>query len=244
MPTVLAAMAHPDDAELLCGGTLARLAQIGWEIHIVTATAGDCGSSHQDGTTISARRLGEAQKAAKLLGGEHHCLGLLDGRVFLNEASISALTFLLRKVRPSIVITHARSDYMVDHEQMSQITRSATFTAGMPNYPLGNLGVTTVVPHLYHTDPIGLHDNDGLPVSAKTIIDISSTIDLKRQALLLHDSQMEWLRHHHGISDPTIEMVSWASQRGQQCGCQAGEGFNQHRGHAYPTDDLLVRLLA
>src|SRR5690349_9372067 len=38
-------LAHPDDAEILCGGTLVRLAAAGWNIHIATATAGDCGTT-------------------------------------------------------------------------------------------------------------------------------------------------------------------------------------------------------
>ena len=38
-------MAHPDDAEFLCAGTLIRLAQAGWEVHIATVAAGDCGTT-------------------------------------------------------------------------------------------------------------------------------------------------------------------------------------------------------
>ena len=44
---VLAWMAHPDDAEILCAGTLIRLAEAGWEVHIATATSGDCGTQTQ-----------------------------------------------------------------------------------------------------------------------------------------------------------------------------------------------------
>ena len=48
----LALMAHPDDAELLCAGTLIRLRSLGWEIHVATMTAGDCGT-----TTLSAQQI-------------------------------------------------------------------------------------------------------------------------------------------------------------------------------------------
>ena len=44
MPTALTFLAHPDDAEILCAGTLIRLADAGWEIHVATATPGDCGT--------------------------------------------------------------------------------------------------------------------------------------------------------------------------------------------------------
>lgn len=242
-PVVLAALAHPDDAELLCGGTLARLAERGWTVCVVTATAGDCGSMLQDSATIAARRLGEAQAAAAVLGGTHECLGEQDGRVFLGERPISALVAILRRVQPTIVLTHALSDYMIDHEQMALIARSATFIASAPNFPSGKPQPIAAVPYLYHTDPVGLHDNHGAEVAVTTVIDISSVLEKKRRALLCHDSQMGWLREAHGVADPTAEMVSWAARRGAHIGSPAAEGFCQHRGHAYPTDDLLATTL-
>ena len=61
----LAFMAHPDDAEILCGGTLARLARLGWQVHIATCTAGDCGSVSQSPREISNVRTQEAKRAAR-----------------------------------------------------------------------------------------------------------------------------------------------------------------------------------
>src|SRR3989304_9702861 len=75
---VLALMAHPDGAEFLCGGTLALLAQQGWSIHVATATAGDCGSSTLGPDEIAAIRRQEAASAARVLGGQYHCLGGRD----------------------------------------------------------------------------------------------------------------------------------------------------------------------
>ena len=243
-PVVLAALAHPDDAELLCGGTLARLAERGWTVCVVTASAGDCGSMDQDSATIAARRLGEAQAAAAVLGGTHECLGERDARVFLSERPVSALVAVLRRVQPAIVITHALSDYMIDHEQMALIVRAATFIASAPNYPTGQPQQIAAVPYLYHTDPVGLHDNHGAEVAVTTVIDISSVLEKKRRALLCHESQMSWLRQAHGVADPTAEMVAWAARRGAHIGSTAAEGFSQHRGHAYPTDDLLASILS
>ena len=51
---VLAFMAHPDDAEFLCTGTLIRLADAGWEVHIATATPGDCGTTTETRWAIGA----------------------------------------------------------------------------------------------------------------------------------------------------------------------------------------------
>jgi LmbE family N-acetylglucosaminyl deacetylase len=52
----LSFLAHPDDAEILCAGTLIRLRDAGWEIHIATATPGDCGTMNQNCWDISSIR--------------------------------------------------------------------------------------------------------------------------------------------------------------------------------------------
>src|SRR5262249_19145309 len=63
---VLTLMAHPDDAEILCGGTLALLAELGWKIHVATATPGDCGSSKLKPDEIAEIRRSEARRAAEV----------------------------------------------------------------------------------------------------------------------------------------------------------------------------------
>ena len=71
---VLALFAHPDDAEFLCAGTLAHLAERGASVHIVTMTAGDCGSTILPAAKIARIRRNEAARAAKLMGAEYSCL--------------------------------------------------------------------------------------------------------------------------------------------------------------------------
>ena len=68
MNTALAFCAHPDDAEILCGGTLIRLAEKGWKIHIATATPGDCGTMLHNRFDISSIRTQEA--TSRTLAGE------------------------------------------------------------------------------------------------------------------------------------------------------------------------------
>ena len=59
---VLAVLAHPDDAEFLCAGTLARLArERGWAVHIATMTPGDCGSAELPADKIARTRRGEGE---------------------------------------------------------------------------------------------------------------------------------------------------------------------------------------
>jgi LmbE family N-acetylglucosaminyl deacetylase len=68
---VLAMMAHPDDAEFLCAGTLIRLAKAGWEVHIATVANGDCGMMTESLEAIAAHRFLEA---TALMGATYHSL--------------------------------------------------------------------------------------------------------------------------------------------------------------------------
>jgi LmbE family N-acetylglucosaminyl deacetylase len=96
-PRLLAAMAHPDDVEIGVGGTLFHLRTLGWELGIVTMTAGDCGSSTQRNEEIARIRQAESKAAAKLLGAWHACVGLIDIEVFANAVNLRRVVEVLRE---------------------------------------------------------------------------------------------------------------------------------------------------
>src|SRR4051794_21583219 len=102
----LTMLAHPDDAEILCAGTLLRLRDLGWEIHIATATPGDCGTMTESSERISAIRIAEAQASAKIIGGTYYCLDERDGLVCYDKPTLRKGIDLFRSVAPSLVITH------------------------------------------------------------------------------------------------------------------------------------------
>jgi LmbE family N-acetylglucosaminyl deacetylase len=237
---VLTLMAHPDDAEILCGGTLALLARRGWRIHVATATPGDCGSRTLGPEEIAAIRRQEARSAAAVLGGQFHCLERRDLQVRYDVETLVAACGLLRTIRPRLFITHSPSDYMLDHEQISLVARAAAFNAPIPNAPAptGSLPIETI-PHLYYADPIEGKDHFGDPVLPGLLIDISSTLETKLNMLACHASQREWLQSHHGVDEYLDTARRWSQERGALAGLAYAEGFRQHRGHAYPQDDLL-----
>src|SRR5438309_613259 len=101
--TFLCIHAHPDDAEILAGGTLALLANAGHQITMVTMTAGDGGSSALGPDEISAIRKTEAAAAATLIGAEYLCAGFRDLAIFNDDSSRRKVTQLLRQVRPQVV---------------------------------------------------------------------------------------------------------------------------------------------
>lgn len=242
--TVLTLMAHPDDAEILCGGTLALLARRGWAVHIATVAQGDCGSATLSGEEIAAIRRREAEAAAALLGGRFHCLGRRDLLVRYEPDSLRDAVGLLRRVRPRILLTHSPADYMLDHEQASLIARAAAFGAPMPNAPAPH-GTTPCesVPHLYYADPVEGKDNYGREVLPAVMVDVGSVFETRIRMLAAHSSQREWLRRHHGVDEYLDASRRWARARGRLGGCEYGEGFRQHLGHGYPQDDLLAKTL-
>lgn len=238
----LSFLAHPDDAEILCGGTLVRLAHAGWEIHIATATAGDCGTMTRTREEISATRKGEARAAAALIGAQYHCLDESDGFVVYDKPTIRKAIDLFRRVAPSLVFTHAAKDYMMDHEQVSMLARDASFLYGAPNVTPLPRHPESVVPWLYYCDPLEGVDPLGRPVEPTTLVDVTGAFNTKLQMLACHASQREWLRAHHGMDEYLDAAKRHAASRGAIAGVAYAEAFVQHRGHAYPHGDLLADL--
>lgn len=235
-------LAHPDDAEILCAGTLIRLREAGWEIHIATATAGDCGTMDKNSFDISAIRTQEATRAAAMIGATYHCIGEGDGLVVYDKPSIQKTVDLFRRVAPSLVFTHAPRDYMMDHEEASKLARGASFMYGAPNISNHPRHPESQVPHLYYCDPVEGIDPLGNPVTPTTIVDVSEQIEKKSEMLVAHASQREWLRAHHGMDEYIESMKRAGAARGKAIGTAFAEGFVQHRGHPYPQNDLLKEL--
>ncbi|MEZ6140478.1 MAG: PIG-L family deacetylase [Zavarzinella sp.] len=244
--TALAILAHPDDAEFLCAGTLIRLQQEhGWKVHIATMTAGDCGSTEHSPEEIAAIRRQEGANAAALMGAEYTCLEVRDLRVIYSEALMEKVVQFMVSVRPSLVITHSPDDYHMDHEMTSRTVRGATFAAPIPNYLFDRWSHAPLehIPHLYYCDPLEGKDVFGQPIVPQFRLNITEQIPLKEKMLAAHASQREWLIRHHGVDDYIIAMKHWAETQGKALGVPFAEGFRQHLGHSYPQNNLLVELL-
>lgn len=239
----LAFFAHPDDAEILCGGTLIRLRDLGWEVHIATATPGDCGSATLPRDEIASIRRAEGAAAAAMIGATYDCLEEKDVHVTFDKSTIGKSIDLMRQVAPSLVFTHPRFDYMLDHEQVHLLTRAATFAFPIPNASELELVEGSSVPWLYYCDPMeGVDPYSGAAVVPTTRVDVSEQIEKKLEMLACHSSQREWLRSHHGIDEYLDAVRRHCSQRGGESGVAYAEAFVQHAGHPYPSRDLLAEL--
>jgi LmbE family N-acetylglucosaminyl deacetylase len=247
MPNVVQSiLAHPDDAEFLCAGSITRLVrEHGWQAHLASLTAGDCGSVDRSAEEISRIRRGEAAAAAALIGARYDCLEERDLLIFYNESALEKVTRLLRTVRPQIILTHSPADYMLDHEMTSTLVRAAAFAAPAPNFlaDRGHPPPLEHIPHLYYCDPIEGKDALGRDIEPGSFVDISATMETKEAMLACHASQRQWLSKHHGIDHYLQAMRDWSARRGRTRGVAFAEGFRQHLGHGYPADNLLSALL-
>jgi LmbE family N-acetylglucosaminyl deacetylase len=245
-PVVLALFAHPDDAEFLCAGTLAHLAQHGGRIRIATMTAGDCGSAILPPAKIARIRRKEAQRAAAHIGATYSCLEQKDLLVFYDAPTVKKVMELVRQIDPDLVFTHSPSDYMIDHETTSRLCQSACFAAMAPNFRTGArrpAKATRAIPHLYYAQPYGGRDILGDEIRPRIAVDISPTIERKQRMLACHESQQAWLRTQQDvrqIDDPLYEM---ARRAGELAGLHLAEGFRQHLGQGFPSNNLLKTLL-
>lgn len=246
-PRLLTVMAHPDDAEFLAGGILFHLRALGWELGIITMTAGDCGSAIQSKEEISRVRRAEAKAAADYLGAWYACVGLMDIEVFANAENVRQVVETMRRFDPDVVITHSSVDYMLDHEETSRLGRAATFAMAMPLYQTRHVPPVEVgraTPAFYYADPLEGINPLGERVYPQFYVDISPQLEEKRQMLGRHASQRNWLREHHGVDEYLDRMTTWAALYGGECGCEYAEGLRQHLGHGYPRQPLLQEALS
>jgi len=243
---ILAIAAHQDDAEFQCTGALILLKKLGHKIAIADVNNGSCGSADRGPEEIVAVRAEEARRAAALIGADYVCAGIPDLESVFNNENRRKVCEIVRGFRPDIVITHHPGDYMSDHEIASRLARDATFTAALPNYRTNvsqPAPVLAHIPHLYYCLPIEGYDHFGAKIMPEFVVNIGGVIEKKTAMLCCHASQREWLHKQHGMDEYVEFMKREAKRLGALAGFEYGEGFIQHRGHAYPRNNILAELL-
>ena len=216
---VLAVGAHPDDLEILCGGTLARFAAEGHEVVMCHTSHGDRGSFVHTSEELTRVRSEEAKRAAEICGAVETTLGLSDGEVNAADPEQRRLAIdLVRETQPDVIITHHPCDYMGDHNETSKLVFDCSFHATLPLLETTKPNYRTVTP-IYYMDTLM-----GLGFQPTEYVDVSAVIDTKTAMLEAHQSQLTWLRDHDGV-DVVEQMRTVSRFRGLQCGVEFAEGF-------------------
>lgn len=200
-PTAIAIGAHPDDIEFYMAGTLVLLRRAGWEIHYLNIANGCCGSQQYDARQLARMRLGEARRAAKVLGAHFHPPLCNDLEILYDLKLLRRVAAVIREVKPAVVLTHPPVDYMEDHTNTCRLVVTAAFAHAMPNFqsiprrPTADYDLT-----IYHCIPHTMVDPLRRPELPEIFINTTSVQAVKRAALVEHKSQQDWLVATQGLN--------------------------------------------
>jgi len=215
---VIAVGAHPDDVEIACGGTLAKLVQQGFGVGIIDLTDGEP-TPLSPGPEV---RLAEARSAAKVLGCHRVTLDLPNRRLFDSHEARLSLAKEFRKYRPRVVIGFGDRTPMAspDHWQAMQITDAAVFYSRLTKWDdqFDDLPVHIIEKQLYFRLAFEPATLDGFP--GHFTVDIGDTLETKLEAIRCYATQFP------PAKEATFERVRGAAiNSGAAAGFKAGEVF-------------------
>ena len=202
--------AHPDDPDLLFGGTAYRLSQAGHVVKFVSMTNGNSGHYNMDKDALALRRAGEAQASAKILGiSEYEIFPLNDGELEPTVENRKRVIRCIRKFRPDVVISHRTCDYHPDHRAAGQLVLDAAYLLSVPL----TCPETPVPDNL----PIFAYTFDRFtrpaPIRADAAVEMDSVREIKCRALACHRSQFfEWLPYGDGMSGIDFDAMDWPAR--------------------------------
>jgi len=210
----LAVYAHPDDVEVACGGTLARWARAGCEVHLVVVCQGDKGSTDpaSDPAVLAATRADEVAEAVAVLGlASHRLLGLHDGEAEVTARLLGDLVAIVRSVRAEIVVAPDPTAVLfgcryVNHRDHRIVGTAAVDAvapaAAMPHY-FPDRGPPWAVRELWLSGTL----------EPDVHVDIEPVLAVKAAALACHRSQ---------VDVPGELLHSVVEQRAEDAGKAAG----------------------
>lgn len=177
---LLAIAPHRDDAELLCGGTLARAADRGHRTGILDLTRGEAGTRGSAET-----RAREAARAAEILGVAIRAnAGLPDAGIDNTDATRHRLVRFLRRLRPRVVVLPYRRGRHPDHRRTAELGRDACYLAGVGKYG------DDAEPHRPHKVVYALAYRED-PVKPTFVVDVSEQFDRKLEAVRCYATQFD-----------------------------------------------------
>jgi len=219
---ILAVTAHPDDAEILCAGTLARYAQQGHPVCLAVFTSGNMGDVKIAPPELARIRKAEAEAAAALIGARLLWPGVTDELVFPNEEQRRLMIDLLRQSDPDVIFTHAPNDYHPDHRYVSQLVFDSYFQKGLPHLPHQQVPACRFgQAQVYYLDNLG-----GIGFEPTEYVDITAVMETKTRMLQCHKSQLTAMKDL-AATDVVEMMQTQARFRGFAAGCPYAEGFRR-----------------
>ncbi len=223
---ILVLAAHPDDAELGCGGTISKHIALGHKVGIVDLTRGELGTRG----TIETREK-EAADSAKILGiSARENLGLKDGFFRNHQEEQLTVVSAIRKYQPEIILANAIYDRHPDHGKGANLAFEATFLAGLSKVETslnGKIQSPWRPKAIYHCV-------QSQYIKPDFVVDISDFWEQKLTAIRAFKTQFYDPNSNEPdtyISHPGfLKMIeSRAQEMGYAIGTKYGEGFTVRR---------------
>ena len=221
---VLAVVAHPDDAELLCAGTLARAKAEGATVGICVLCRGDKGQARKAVANLPAVRRREMKASARLLKAQLFLASFSDGTLMDGLAQRRALTEIYRRFKPTLLLAHAPEDYHPDHRAASTLAEAASWFCASRGYKLRSPALATA-PELWWMDTLNMSG-----FTPGFYVDVSVHLQIKTRMLACHKSQLQ-RGTDPDFSPMTDLLLQQARTRGSQAGVAAAEAFRAY--HAF-----------
>ncbi len=223
---ILAFAAHPDDAEMSCGGTIARHISLGKLVGIVDLTRGELGTR---GTPETREQ--EARRASNILGIHiRENLGMRDGFFVNDEAHQLEVIRMIRKYQPEIVLANAIRDRHPDHGRSANLIEDASFLAGLQMIKTRDEDDNQ---NIWRPRAIYHYIQDQW-IDPDVLIDVSAFMELKMEAVRAFQSQFynkESNQPETYISRPDFldSLYFRAQELGKMIGVRYAEGFTSRR---------------
>ena len=218
---LLAVVAHPDDAELLCAGTLARAKKDGATIGICVLCSGDKGRGNKPVKNLATTRRKEMAASARLLGADLITLAQPDAALQDTPALRLRLCEIFRRFKPTLVLGHAPEDYHPDHRAASALVCAASWFCASHGNRTASPPIAAP-PAVWWMDTVNM-----LGFNPGFFVDVSPFIALKNKMLACHRSQLQ--RGKDADFSPLADLMQNQHRaRGLQAGVEAAEAFRAH----------------
>lgn len=219
---ILAFAAHPDDVELACSGTIAKMKALGYSVGIIDLTRGELGT--RGSAEIRDQEAAASAKILKLDAREN--LGFRDGFFTVDETHKMRVIEVLRKYQPEIILINAPSDRHPDHGKGSLLLRDAAFLSGLRRVPTALNGIPQ---EPWRPKQVFKYIQD-FYLEPSFVVDITDTMDTKIASIRAFSSQFfdpQSEEPETPISRPDfMEFIeARAREFGRRGGVKFGEGF-------------------
>ena len=234
---ILAIGAHPDDIELGCGGTIAKLISEGKTVVIVDLTQGELGTR---GTNFT--RAEEAAEASKILGiSKRENLKMKDGFLLNSEEYQMQIVKMIRKYQPEIIFANAIDDRHPDHAKAAKLVSDACFLSGLVKIETVSEGENQKP---WRPKQI-FHYIQWKNVTPDFVFDISDFMEKKIEACLAYKTQVYGPNSTEPMTPiATKDFLESLTYRAQDLGRLSGvafaEGFTTEKLLAFKNFDGIV----